>query len=241
MRHIKYFNIFKGKSILEKNILDYSKDVKNIDEIVYGNAPIEFKEIIEDKKDPIKNWFEKEGLIKKIISEAPLNSSKTTREDLSILLDKTSKARGEDITFARYADDQSNLPNLFIDLLQSKGYNETMDEYFRVDNQTDVILNFLKDVINRPRPYQLAKAYDLPLYPLIRTDAMTAAYPSGHALTAFVMADYYTDKYPEISNDLQELGQRIADSRELTGIHYPSDTKISRMIADTIFENNLIK
>ena len=61
-----------------------------------------------------------------------------------------------------------------------------MDGYFRIDNQTDVILNFLKDVINRPRPYQLAKSYNIPLYPLIRTDAMTAAYPSGHALTAFV-------------------------------------------------------
>jgi membrane-associated phospholipid phosphatase len=110
-----------------------------------------------------------------------------------------------------------------------------------VDNQTDVILNFLKDVINRPRPYQLAKAYDLPLYPLIRTNAMTAAYPSGHSLTAFVMADHYSNKYPEISEDLQELGKRIADSREVTGIHYPSDTKISRMIADIIAENNLIK
>jgi len=241
MRHIEYFNLFKQKSLLEKDMTGYSKSVENIDGIVYGNAPIEFKEIIEDKEDPIKNWFEKEGLIEKIIEEAPLNSSETTKEDLSILIEKTSKATGEDLTFARYADDQSNLPNLFIDLLQSKGYNETMDGYFRVDNQTDVILNFLKDVINRPRPYQLAKAYDLPLYPLIRTDAMTASYPSGHALTAFVMADYYADKYPDISSDLKDLGKRIADSRELTAIHYPSDTKISRMIADIIFENNLIK
>jgi len=240
MRHIKYFNPFKNH-LYEKTAYYINDMSDNLDEIVYGNAPIEFKEIIENENDPIKEWFQKEGLIKKIIEEAPLNSSETTKEDLSILMEKTGKATGDDLNFARYADDQNNLPNLFIDLLQSKGYSETMEGYFMVDNQTDVILNFLKDVINRPRPYQLAKAYDLPLYPLIRTNAMTAAYPSGHSLTAFVMADYYADKYPEISEDLQNLGRKIADSREVTGIHYPSDTKISRMIADIIFENNLIK
>jgi len=89
MRHIEYFNLFKQKSILEKDTSTYTRDGENIDGIVYGNAPIEFKEIIEDKKDPIKNWFEKEGLIKKIIEEAPLNSSETTKEDLSILIEGT--------------------------------------------------------------------------------------------------------------------------------------------------------
>lgn len=240
MRHIKYFNSFKN--LLYEKTTYYINDMSdNLDEISYGNAPIEFKDVIENENDPIRKWFQKEGLIKKIIEEAPLNSSETTKEDLSILIEKTSKATGDEINFARYADDQNNLPNLFIDLLQSKGYTETMEEYFMVDNQTDTILNFLKDVINRPRPYQLAKAYNLPLYPLIRTNAMTAAYPSGHALTAFVMADHYSKKHPEISEDLQNLGKKIANSREVTGIHYPSDTKISRMIADIISQNNLIK
>jgi hypothetical protein len=241
MRHIKYFNPFKSHHISEKTEYYINDMSDNLDEIVYGNSPIEFKEIIEDNNDPIKEWFQKEGLIKKIIEEAPLNSSETTKEDLYILIEKTSKATGDDLTFARYTDDQGNLPNLFIDLLQSKGYNETMQGYVMVDNQTDVILNFLKDVINRPRPYQLAKAYNLSLYPLIRSNSMTAAYPSGHALTGFVMADYYSKKHPEISEDLQNLGMKIANSREITGIHYPSDTKISRIIADIISQNNLIK
>jgi hypothetical protein len=240
MRHIKYFNSFKNH-LYEKTEYYINDMSDNLDEIAYGNAPIEFKEVIENENDPIRKWFQKEGLIKKIIEEAPLNSSETTKEDLSILIEKTSKATGDELNFARYADDQNNLPNLFIDLLQSKGYTETMEGYFMVDNQTDTILNFLKDVINRPRPYQLAKAYNLSLYPLIRTNAMTAAYPSGHALTAFVMADHYSKKHPEISEDLQNLGKKIANSREVTGIHYPSDTKISRMIADIISQNNLIK
>lgn len=240
MKHISYFKELSNSKIFEQNYNQQGK-TSVINQIVYGNAPIEFKDIIEDKNDPIRKWFEKEGLIEKIIKEAPLNDSETTKEDLDQLIELTENATGDDITFARYADDQSNLPNIFIDFLNSKGYEETMDGYFRIDNQTDVVLNYLKDVINRPRPYQLAKAYNIPLYPLIRTDAMTAAYPSGHALTAFVMSEHYARKHPEIASDVREVGKKIARSREVVGIHYPSDTKISRYICDIMFENDLIK
>jgi acid phosphatase (class A) len=236
MKHISYFK----ELILEQSLNTPGKNI-DINQIVYGNSPIEFKDIIENKKDPIKNWFEKEGLIDKIIKEAPLNDSETTKKDLYQLIELTANATGDDITFSRYADDQNNLPNLFIDLLNSKGYEETMEEYYKIDGQTDTILNFLKDVINRPRPYQLAKTYNIPLYPLIRTNAMTAAYPSGHALTGFVMSEYYARKYPKISSEVRDLGKKIARSREVVGIHYPSDTKISRYICDVMFDNNLIK
>jgi len=236
MRHISYFK----ELILEQSLNTPRKNI-DINQIVYGNAPIEFRDIIENNNDPIKKWFEKEGLIDKIINEAPSNDSETTKNDLDQLIELTTNATGDDITFSRYADDQNNLPNLFIDLLNSKGYEETMEEYYKIDGQTDTILNFLKDVINRPRPYQLAKTYNIPLYPLIRTSSMTASYPSGHALTAFVMSEYYARKYPEISSEVRNLGKKIARSREVVGIHYPSDTKISRYICDVMFDNNLIK
>lgn len=212
----------------------------NVNQIIYGNTPIEYVEFAQDPNDTIKNWFIEKGLIEKIKSEAPANDSETTKKDFLFLLETISKVTAEDITFARYADEEQNLPNLFIDLLKSKGYEETMGDYFRVDNQTDSILNFLKDVINRPRPYQLARYYNYPLYPLIRTNAMTASYPSGHALTAFVMSEYYSKKYPSIEKELKELAENIAQSRIKMGLHYPSDTEISREISRIIFENNLI-
>ena len=111
MKHISYFKELNNYRILEQSL---NTDQKNIDlnQIVYGNPPIEFKEIIEDKNDPIKNWFEKEGIIDKIIKEAPLNDSETTKSDLDQLIKLTANATGDDITFSRYADDQSNLPNL---------------------------------------------------------------------------------------------------------------------------------
>jgi len=219
-------------------VLNTSIDINAVN---YGNAPLECFELMQNPNDHIKNWFIKKGLAEKIKNEAPLNDSATTKSDLAALVEKTKKATAEEITFARYVDDVSNLAQTFIDLLKENGHEESMGGFFGIDHQTEGLLFFLKDIINRPRPYQLAKYYNYPLYPLIRTDAMTAAYPSGHALTGFVMSEYYSKKYPKLAPELKALGEKIANSREVTGIHYPSDTAVSKQICNIIFENNLIQ
>jgi acid phosphatase (class A) len=176
-----------------------------------------------------------------IKANAPSNDSEITKADLQTLVEKTSKATAEEIQFARYVESIDNLAQSFIDILKENGIEITMGDFFRIDSQVECILHFLKDTINRPRPYQLAKYYDLPIFPLIRTDAMSASYPSGHALTGFMMSEYYANKYTAISTKLREHGAKIANSRELTGIHYPSDTIISQEICKLIISNNLIK
>lgn len=235
MNLLKYIDFLNEA---QRGVIDNSVDLNSVN---YGNAPLEFVELAQKPNDIIKNWFIDQGIIEKIKQEAPSNDSKTTKDDLEKLLILMQDVPGEEITFARYIDNESNLAQAFIDLLKENGYEETMGGFFSVDSQTDSILFFLKDVINRPRPYQLAKCYNYPLYPLMRTDAMTASYPSGHALTAFVMSEYYSLKFPGIATELKALGKRIAASREITGIHYPSDTAISREICKIIFDNNLIK
>jgi len=222
----------------QMSVLDVSIGINRIE---YGNPPLEYVELANKADDHIKTWFIKKKLVEKIKSEVPLNDSKVTQGDLEILIEKTKNATTDDITFARHIDDVSNLAQTFIDLLKENGHNEDMGGFFRIDSQTESLLFFLKDIINRPRPYQLAKSLNYPLYPLIRTDAMTASYQSGHALTAFVMSEYYSLKYPGIATQLKEHGEKIANSRELIGIHYPSDTAISQQICNIIFENNLVK
>lgn len=228
MKYVKIFEEFTTQSF-------------DVNAIVYGNPPIEYIEIINGPNNHIKEWFVKEGLVDSIKSNAPDNNSEITKVDLQILLEKTSKATAEEIQFARYVESVDNLAQSFIDLLKENDIEMTMGDFFAIDSQTEGILYFLKDEINRPRPYQLAKYFKLPLFPLIRTNAMSAAYPSGHGLTGFVMSEYFANKYPNIATQLREHGERIANSRELTGIHYPSDTEVSREICKTIMENNLLK
>ena len=211
------------------------------DEIFYGNSSSEHMEEVAKKTDRIRAWFSKSGIFDEIVKGAPQNSSETTRRDLETLVKKMRAATAEDLAFARYADSPDHCAQMFIDLLQTHGYKSTMGEYFGIDSQVEPLLFSLKDKINRPRPYQLARYFGYPIFPLMRTDAMTASYPSGHALMGFVMGEYYARKFPKIAGKLRALGERIADSREVTGIHYPSDTAISRQICKLIFENNLLK
>lgn len=213
------------------------RSVAALDYIRYGNPTQELRDVAENTSNP-KRWFIETGLADKIIAEAPLNGSETTKKDLEVLLDKMSKVTPEDMTFARFVEGE--LPQAFIDFLAAKGIEETMGEYFSIDSQTEPLVFYLKHIINRPRPYQMAYALGLPLYPLIHTDACSAAYPSGHALTGFVMSEYYARKYPEIAGEIRAFGQKVADSREKMGIHYPSDTEVSRMISNVIWENNLL-
>lgn len=212
----------------------------NIDQIVYGNPPAEYQRLATREDDPIREWFKKSGDLQRIIDSAPANSSSSTRDELKRLLVIMEEATPEELLFARHIDNVSNLAQAFVDLLQESGHTETMDNFFAIDGQSEGLLILLKDLINRPRPYQLAKAYGLPLYPLMRTDAMTASYPSGHALTGFGMAEYYARKYPDCAAALRGLGERIAKSREITGIHYPSDTRVSREICDILCANGLV-
>lgn len=230
-KHIKLFEEYETPEI---------KDNLQLNSIGYGNTTKEKHELAQ-KDDPIKTWFIDNGYADKILSECPLNDSDITRKELNILLDKMANATEEDLTFARYVEDESNMAQAFIDFLASKDIEETMGGFFGVDSQTEPVLFYLKEIINRPRPYQIARALSIQLFPLIHSNANTAAYPSGHALTAFVMSEHYSRKYPQIRIEMQKLGEKIANSREIIGVHYPSDTQVSKDMCKIIFDNNLLK
>ncbi len=221
---------------------DYRNGLQDseFNKIRYGQPTKEKQDISQVPVDKIRDWFIDNGIASKFIEEAPKNDSEITRNDLGILMAKMKDVSGEDLTFARYVENVENLAQSYIDLLASHGIEVGMDEWFGIDGQTEPFVFWLKNVINRPRPYQLAYYYEMPLYPLMHTDACSAAYPSGHATTAFVMSEYFSRKYPEHRAELEALGNRVADSREKMGIHYPSDTAISRIICELVWKNNLI-
>ena len=219
-------------------IIKHDNDVNSI---CYGNPAAEYMETIVAKDDPIKNWFVVGGLMDKICLSAPKNDSDTTRRDLEALVELVGNVTEEDVAFAKFVENEDNIVKLFMRVLSEAGVKESIEEYYQVDNQTLSLLHYLKHRINRPRPCQLAHHFGLPVFPLVRTDAQTASYPSGHALVSFVMSEYYSRKYPYLAPVLMELGEKIAKSRENVGIHYPSDTEVSRLISKILFKHDLLK
>src|SRR5688572_7603337 len=77
----------------------------------------------------------------------------------------------------------------------------------------------------RIRPYVIEPTLDN----LEETD--WAAYPSGHAANSYVNAYVYAELAPEFADVFLKDAYDMAHSREIIGVHYPSDSESSRMLA----------
>jgi acid phosphatase (class A) len=82
-----------------------------------------------------------------------------------------------------------------------------------------------KNYFIRIRPYKLEPA----LKNLEETN--WAAYPSGHATNSYVNAYLYSELLPEFSSFFIKDAYDMAHSREIIGVHYPSDSESGRVLA----------
>ena len=82
-----------------------------------------------------------------------------------------------------------------------------------------------KNYFIRIRPYKLEPA----LKNLEETN--WAAYPSGHATNSYVNAYLYSELLPEFSSFFIKDAYDMPHSREIIGVHYPSDSESGRVLA----------
>lgn len=83
----------------------------------------------------------------------------------------------------------------------------------------------LKAQYNRPRPYQLE-----PMLQQLEAPGH-AAYPSGHASASYIHAYLLSIILPEYKEQLLGTAYDMAFSREVRGVHYPSDSEAGRKLA----------
>jgi len=98
-----------------------------------------------------------------------------------------------------------------------------------------MVVQHFKWLNNRRRPSQVCPA----LRPPIQVPGH-AAYPSGHATQAFLIASSLAGVFPASSKPgsemaLRALAARIARNREIAGLHYPSDTAAGKELAEKIW------
>jgi hypothetical protein len=213
----------------------------NLDDIQYGNQAEEHEVKIKDDKSGIIASCIKVGIVKDILENHPfpLNSSDETLNELKYLVRITNESDESDLRFCELME--LNHYNFFVVVAKRMGLDIKLETIMEWVEEVDPILFYLKDKFNRPRPYQLAKELNLPLYPIIRSDANSAAYPSGHTLD-FLTIIYHLGKLkPEFASELDSLYHRIKRVRELSGVHYPSDRKVSEYLFTQLIKYKLIK
>jgi acid phosphatase (class A) len=181
------------------------------------------------------------GIIKDIIENHPFpaNSSDETRNELDYLVKLMDDVDDEDFKFC-YLLETHHYEFLAV-VGRKLGLDVDGKMVKELCSKTNPVLFYLKDVFDRPRPYQLAKELNLPIFPIIRTDANSAAYPSGHTLDFLVTLYHFGKMKPEAAEEIDEFYHEIKRVRELSGVHYPSDRKISEYLFKQLVKHNLIK
>jgi acid phosphatase (class A) len=93
----------------------------------------------------------------------------------------------------------------------------------------------LKDLYQRPRPYQL----DATLHPVCKVTEKHNSYPSGHGLSGYLLALTLTQMVPEKSAAILARADEYAHNRLVCGVHTTSDLEASRRIAYAMFGSML--
>jgi hypothetical protein len=96
---------------------------------------------------------------------------------------------------------------------------------------TESVLLYFKKFFNRPRPTVVLPTIQPPV-PV----PWHAAYPSGHATQAVVIAALLSKLSPEAGGVLMNFALEVGHNRELAGLHYPSDTRMGIKLGKQLAE-----
>ena len=196
-----------------------------IDDMVYIDEPRE-KHIRRMDKDlgslegfPIENF-------KNV--PPPTNESSKTEEEIGYL---------EDIPVDKnLVDSADEIRNHFSKFLSTKGLEYPKEELRPVIRGVKAIILKLKYHYNRPRPWQIAQEKGLELNAETLQSSSSPSYPSGHATQGRFIARYLANLYPEYGDELTQIGDDIAFSRNMAKVHYPSDSAFGKVLGDSMYD-----
>ncbi len=181
--------------------------------------------------------------------EFPANSSEQTKAELEFLLNwQEKRTKEEEVRTAKvlapigywphidimvdHEDYDKNLEYLFFegktvigDTCTSSNYPATTKLLQGITKDMRIMEFTVKYHLLRARPYELEPK----LTPLQIMGSPSFA--SGHTLWAYLHAFTWSELIPEKRPQFLELAYEIGLSREIMGIHYPSDEEAARVLA----------
>ena len=198
------------------------KDLLELKTMVYTDM---VKPKHQKKMDKVTELFHNDLTLPMV--SPPENDSKQTLDELKKLevvkLDKMVVNDGDDIVEA------------FKPLIEKFEVNIS-DEYLtQIKKESSKFIHKLKYHYNRPRPYQVAKFYNMDLNGVELESMKTPSYPSGHAVQGYLFGEILSRFNPENATEYRRVGEDIAHSRIVAKAHYPSDKEYGKKISKVLF------
>ena len=217
--------------------LETEQDMEDwLNKITYGNINQTMvkeiqKKCIGDEVIPIIDKKYKNQLT------PPKNNSQTVKDELNQITEMVSSLSDESNKehLRRYLRYDKQLLQVILATFIEMGMDVT--EVVRsINNDINPTIIKLKQMYQRPRPYQLAEYYKLKLFPFASYSAHSPSYPSGHTLQAYCILNVIGNKFPKTFSFCKKMIDDVAYSRVYLGQHFPSDNDASYLIGSEILK-----
>ncbi len=211
----------------------------DLNDIKYGTIPIIHVNSIKNSNSIIKDC-ENLGIIDHMFNNPPPeNDSDVTYDEILQLHKLTQSATEYDYKLCDILEHKHYY--FFAKFCNQLGILEETEKSIKsLSEEFDGLVNYIKFKINRPRPHQLALYYNIPLSPIILTDANSPAWPSGHSVDFLIILHRLKKKYPTYLVQFDDMYNRLRYTRELSGVHYRSDTDGAELLVSLLIQNKLI-
>ena len=203
------------------------ENIGNIKNAVYTNDGIKDKHAEKIEYVKTKGLFKDFNMSKYFTKNPPKNTSIQTYQELLYLKDLP-----EDDDFVEKHDDIEGVMNEVC-----KEHNLTFPKDLVKELLKSCSMLELKYHYNRPRPFQLAKYYNIKLGEHVMESMKTPSYPSGHSAQGILVGKVLQTKLPINTDAFIEAGKRISYSRNIGRAHYPSDSRMGEIIGDVMFNH----
>lgn len=186
--------------------------------MIFGNPNYNTIELVKNSI-LLREWINR-GILEPLKGYPPPDGLRTLAE-LTHLMELGENLSSDRQTYCQRLD--MCMYEVMAEYLDSFGVTTSTEQIQHELVLYEPILDYLKFVYNRPRPWQIATYYHVPLYPRVKYYHPTSSYPGGHTLCALLLYHIYGTRRPDLKRDLLEFVKDVKLSREQLGVHYPSD------------------
>jgi acid phosphatase (class A) len=228
-----------------KQLAGFNGKPKSANEEIDKQKFITDKETVDRRMSRTPVYLQDVSVNDFVIPDVPANSSEQTRAEINYLLALQNSRTAEEVRASLYMAD------IYYNLSVKPGdstYSKYRKNLFHIGSSIGTWFNpeslpltaelmasawrdasffiwSLKFKYARIRPVFIDGAINN----LQETD--WAAYPSGHAANSYINAYIYQELAPEFADVFLKDAYDMAHSREILGVHYPSDSESARIFA----------